>query len=88
MRGSRNESNKRYKACEYVAYIVQTECTIRECAKVFTKRTRKKVYPGTVYVYAARYFREMYPDHPFNQKLRNIWAYHKKHYKSKWDDRL
>lgn len=64
--------------CRYVNYIVREKCTIRECAEYFSTETHK-VYPGTVYVYTAKYFKAMYPKHPYNQYLRNIWLYNKKH---------
>lgn len=77
MRGYPKGVNKNL-VCRYVNHIVHTKCTIRECAEFYTTKTRK-VYPGTVYVYAAKYFKAMYPDHPYNQRLRNIWAFNKKH---------
>lgn len=80
MRGNQKDVNRRYVVCEYVAYIVREQCTIRECARFFTRVYKRKVYPGTVYVYASKYFKELYPDHPFNQRLRNIWEYNKKHH--------
>lgn len=66
--------------CRYVTHIVLTKCTIRECAKYYTTE-HHKVHPGTVYVYASKYFKNLYPDHPYNRILREIWRYNKRHHR-------